>query len=106
MALALQQSGNLTTDGNEQELFSITSLNHFATYIFTEAMQSGDELTIRVQVLDDDASTLRKYLDITLVGVQASPAVFIPFLPSNQYRVTIQRVAGADRNYSFSVYTV
>lgn len=106
MALALQQSGNIITNGSEQQLFSITSLNHFACYIFAEAMQSGDELTIRVQVLDDDGATLRKYLDVTLVGLQASPAVFIPFLPTNQYRVTIQRVAGADRSYSFSVYTV
>jgi len=106
MALTLNQSGNLTTNGTEQQLFSVTSLNHFACYIFTEAMQAGDSLTIRVFVLDDDATTLRKYLDVTLLDVQASPAVFIPFLPTNQYRVTIQRVGGVDRNYSFSLYTV
>jgi len=106
MALTLAQQGSQLTDGTEQEIVNITSLNHFAAYIFTDAMQLNDKVTIRVFVLDDQGSTLKKYLDVELIDVQATPAVFIPFLPANQYRITIQRTGGVDRTYNFSVFTV
>jgi len=105
MVLGLAASGNLTTNGTEQILFTQSSVNHYAVYIYTQNMQAGDELTIRVFVLDDDGVTLRKYLDIALAGIQISPAVFIPFIPTGQYRCTIQRTLGVDRNYTFNAWT-
>ncbi len=106
MALTLAQQGSLLTNGTEQQIVNITSLNHFAAYIFTEAMVLNDKLTIRVFVLDDQGAVLRKYLDVELLDVQATPAVFIPFVPANQYRITLQRTGGVDRTYNFSVFTV
>jgi len=105
MVLGLAASGNLTTDGSEQTIFTQSSVNHYAIYIYTNNMQTGDELTIRVEVLDDDGVALRKYLDVALSGVQLSPAVFIPFVPTGQYKVTIQRTGGVDRNYTFNAWT-
>jgi len=105
MVLGLAGSGNVTTNGTEQVVFTQSSVNHYAAYIYTQNMQVGDELTIRVFVLDDDGIALRKYLDIALTGVQLSPAVFIPFIPTGQYRLTIQRTAGVDRNYTFNAWT-
>jgi hypothetical protein len=93
--------GNVTTDGSEQNLFDITSDSHFATWIFTHNMQSGDAVTIRVYVYDENTTTLRLYDLQGLVGVQSSPAIFIPFLPSRRYKVSIQRTAGTDRLYSW-----
>jgi len=105
MALTLAQQGSQLTNGTEQQIVNITSLNHFAAYIFTNAMQSGDRLTVRVFVLDDQGAITRKYLDVELIDVQVTPAVFIPFVPANQYRITIQRTGGTDRTYNFSVFT-
>ena len=105
MVLGLAGDGNETTNGSEQILFTQSSVNHYAAYIYTQNMQAGDELTIRVFVLDDDGVALRKYLDIALSGVQLSPAVFIPFIPTGQYRLTIQRTGGVDRNYNWNAWT-
>jgi len=105
MALTLAQQGSQLTNGTEQEIVNLTSLNHFAAYIFTDPMVSGDRLTIRVYVLDDEGAVTKKYLDVELVDAQATPAVFIPFVPANQYRITIQRTGGVDRTYNFSVFT-
>ncbi len=105
MVLGLAGSGNETTNGSEQLLFTQAAVNHYAAYIYTQNMQLGDELTIRVFVLDDDGIALRKYLDIALTGIQLSPAVFIPFIPTGQYRLTIQRTAGVDRNYTWNTWT-
>ena len=105
MVLGLAGNGAQLTDGTEQTIINQSSVNHYGTYIFTNNMQVGDELTIRVEVLDNTGITLRKYLDIALTGVQLSPAVFIPFIPTGQYKVTIQRTAGVDRTYNWEYWT-
>ena len=93
--------GNVTTDGTEQNLFDITADNHFATWIFTHNMASGDSVTIKVYVYDNNATTLRLYESVTLTDAQSIPAMFIPFIPTKEYKVSIQRVAGTDRNYTW-----
>jgi len=105
MALTLATSGSQLTNGTEQEIINQTSLNHFATYIFANAMQNGDRLTIRVFVKDDQGAITRKYLDVEIIDAQITPAVFIPFVPATQYRITIQRTGGSDRTYNFSLFT-
>lgn len=105
MVLGLAGDGNQTTNGSVQQLFNQSSVNHYGAYIYTNNMQSGDELGITVFVLDSDGVAIRKYLDVKLTGVQVSPAVFIPFIPTGQYQLKIQRLAGADRNYTWQVWT-
>jgi len=105
MVLGLAADGNQLTDGAENILFTQSALNHYGSYIYTQEMQTGDKLTIRVYVLDSDTPALRKYLDIELSGVQLSPAVFIPFIPTGQYRISIQRTSGVDRTYPWQVFT-
>ncbi len=105
MVLGLAGDGNQTTDGAENILFTQSALNHYGAYIYTQNMQSGDTISIRVTVLDSDTPALRKYLDVEISGVQVSPAVFIPFIPTGQYRISIQRLAGVDRNYPWQVFT-
>lgn len=105
MVLGLAGNGVIATNGSEQQIINQSSVNHYGTYIFTDQMQVGDELTVRVYVLDNQGITLKKYLDIALVGVQLSPAVFLPFIPTGQYRVTVQRTAGVDRSYNWEYWT-
>jgi len=91
----------ITTDGTEQDLFDITSDQHFATWLFTHNMQSGDTITIKVYVLDENAAVMRLYETQTVTGAQTDPAIFIPFIPTKQYKVSIQRTAGTDRSFNW-----
>lgn len=105
MVLSLAGTGSVLTNGTEQELFNITALAHYATWVFLPgAFTTGDAIVIRVYVLDNTGAVLSKYLDVQINGPQSSPAIFIPFVPANQYRVTIQRSAGTDRTYNWSRY--
>jgi hypothetical protein len=95
-------NGTTTTDGSEQTLFDITSDAHFATWIFAHNMQAGDSIVIKVYVYDDNAATYRVYETQTLSGVQSlGTATFSPFVPTRRYKVSIQRIAGTDRAYTW-----
>lgn len=93
--------GNVTTDGTEQTLFDTTADALFATWLFTHNMASGDSITVKIYVYDNNATTLRLYETVALTDAQSDPAMFIPFIPTNEYKVSIQRTAGADRNYTW-----
>lgn len=94
-------SNNITTTASEQNLFDVTADAHYATYIFTHNMVGGDEVSVKVYVKDDDGSAMRLFDTIPLIGAQSNPAYFIPFLPTKEYKVTIQRITGTDRNYTW-----
>lgn len=94
--------GSQASTTSEADLFDITLDAHFATWIFTHNMASGDILVIRVYTQDTNASaTMRLFDAFTLQGAQTKPAYFIPFLATKQYKVTIQRTGGTDRTYTW-----
>lgn len=93
--------GTITTSASEQNLFDITADADFSTYIFSNAMQSGDTVVIKVYVKDQNGSAMRVYGTATLSNVQADPAGYIPYLTTKQYKVTIQRTAGTDRAFAW-----
>ena len=93
--------GSETTDGTEQNLFDITADKHFALWLFTHNMLSGDKIQVRVNVKDQNTTTMRKYIDTEIADAQTKPAFFIPFVPTKQYKVSIQRTAGTDRLYTW-----
>ena len=91
-----EDHGNLVTDGTEQNLFSSqTTLAHYATWVFTQAMVAADVIVITIYVNDEEGSAERIYDTVTISGVQTKPAVFIPFVPTNSYRVTVERTSVA-----------
>lgn len=94
-------SGSTTSTASEVNLFDITADEHFATWIFTHNMLSGDTVVIKVYVKDQNAGTMRLYLTATITNAQTDPAYHIPFVPTKQYRVTIQRTGGTDRAYTW-----
>ncbi len=97
-------NGSILTTAVEQNLFDITALKHFATTIYNHNMVAGDEVEIKVFVKDVNAAVMRTYRTKSLKGVQSNPAFFIPFLPTSQYRVTIRRVLGVDRIFTWTRY--
>ena len=101
--MALQSfDGNITTSGAEQDLFDITSLNHFATWVYLDNLLNGDSVQIRVYIQDpNDSAIMKKYIDVLISDAQSTPSFYIPWVPTNQYQVTIQRTAGVDRNVTW-----
>jgi len=97
-------NGSIVSSAVEQNLFDITALKHYATTIFTHNMLAGDEVEIKVYVLDVNSAVMRSYRTKRIKGVQSDPATFSPFLPTSQYRVTIKRLAGTDRTYTWTRY--
>ena len=90
-----QTPGIVTLDGTEQNLFaSQTTLQHYATWVFTNLMAAGDTIVLRVFVKDEQGAVERKYDEITVTGAQDPPAIFFPFVPTDSYRVTVERTAG------------
>ena len=91
-------NGNLTTDGTEQTVWNITADKHFAGWIFLNNMTSSEVVSIRIYVQDEnDSTTLKKYIDTEISGAQATPAFFIPYVPTKQHKVTIQKTSGTNK---------
>ncbi len=91
--------GTITTSASEQNLFDTTTDRHFATWLFFHNQQSGDVFTVKVYVKDQNGATMRIYENrsIAFSDVSGNPAVFIPPVPTKQYKVSIQRTSGVDR---------
>ena len=100
MALLLY-NGDITTDGTEQNLFSVTSTKHYASWIYLDSLIDTDSIRVRVYVYDVQDLTERKYIDTTISNAQESPAYFIPFIPAVQYRVSVTRTSLINRTISW-----
>lgn len=104
MALS-ESSGSTAADGTEQTLWDTAALAYYAAYIFLHNMVSGDILVVKVYVKDVNSGTMRLYKSWTYTGAQTETAVFIPFLPTSEHKVTIQQTAGVNRTYKWNKYT-
>ncbi len=94
--------GNLTTTAGEQFFFDITALRHYATWIYMDNLTGGDSVQIRVYILDpNDTNTMKKYLDVLISDAQSNPAFYIPWVPTGQYQVSVQRITGVDKNITW-----
>ncbi len=94
--------GNIVASGTESNLFDITGDKLFSSTIYTNELQSGDSVAIRVYVRDEnDTQTMKKFIDVELSDAQGSPAFFVPHLPTKQYRVTIQTTGGLNRTFTW-----
>ena len=89
----------------EKDFFAVTTgPRHFSSTIYLNEMVAGDTFTIRVYVFDTNAGVERKYDEFTYFGSQPEPAVFIPFLPTTQYRVSGQKGETPSRNFTWTRY--
>jgi hypothetical protein len=93
---------NITTDGSEQTIFDITLEAHHASKIFMHNMTNGDTIKVKIYDWDAEGSTYRLHDEIIFENVQSKPSWFFNFLPSERYKVSIQRTAGTDRSYNWT----
>jgi len=105
MALTEGANGSQLMTGTAANLFvSQTTLQHYATWIFTNALLAGDVLHIVIFVNDVNGAAERIYDEFDVSGVQAKPGVFIPFVPTNSYRITAHQTAGTNRTITWVRY--
>ena len=101
--MALQSfDGTVLTDGTEQDLFDITSLSHYASWVYLDNLVDGGSVQIRVFIQDpNDSAQMKKYIDTLISDAQSNPSFYIPWVPTQQYRVSVQRVSGSDINITW-----
>ncbi|HYD07796.1 MAG TPA: hypothetical protein VEC60_18820 [Reyranella sp.] len=96
-------SGNVTTDGTEQELTAGAAVSGtFMLRLDTSNMADGDQIELRLYT--KAGSTRRQAACYSLSNAQQDPVHLGPILPTAEdYRATIKRVAGTDRSYAWSI---
>ncbi len=94
--------GNISATGSEQDLFDITADKLFSTTVYTDKLENGDSVAVRVYVRDEnDSQIMKKFIDVEISDAQGSPAFFVPHLPTKQYKVTIQTTGGVNRTFTW-----
>jgi hypothetical protein len=94
-------NGTTTTTGSEDILFDVIADKYFSTWLFCHNMTSAETIQVKGYVMDQNANTLRLFIDEPVSGVQAVPAYYIHLLPASEYRITITRTAGTDKTYTW-----
>lgn len=101
--------GSFTTDGTEQTLFDQAVAGIYQLVLDTTNMVLGDSVTLRWYRAANSSGPQVLAGSVTYTDVQTIPLrVFGPFAVSHmadswQVVFTIQRIAGADETYVYSV---
>lgn len=108
MALAVNASGTVTTDGTEQSLATPTTSQVYCLDVDTSAMVAGDIIELRVKKPVLTGGTIRTAWRASIGpsppsdAIMVSPPLNCPF----GCTVTIKRVGGTDRAYPWSLMTL
>lgn len=89
--------GTVTTTSSEATVIDSVADSAFSMWVFLHNMTATETFRIKIYAFDNNAGALRLYDSKDYSGVQASPAVYIPTLPTKEFKVSIQRTAGTDR---------
>ena len=94
------------TIGTLVNLFvSQTTLQHYSTYINFNNLTSGDSFQITIYINDPNTPAERIYDQFTVTNAQSEPSIFTPFLPTDSYRVTAEKLTGTDSIIDWVLYT-
>lgn len=104
MVLTFDEDGSTSVDSSETFLFvAQTDTETYFCYIFCHNMAAGDVYRIRTYVKDENASTTRVvYNDLVkFKKIEDKPVYYIAPLPTNSFRVSIQKIEGVDRTFTW-----
>lgn len=100
MVLVEGVKGGLLMDGTVQNIIpSATGLKYFSAWLFIHNLVSGDNIIFKIYVNDPQSSTERVWDEFTVNGAQTKPAVFIPNVPTDSFRVTAEQTATGAGGY-------
>lgn len=98
--------GTQATTTSEANLFDLTNNAEFAAWIFLHNMTASETFVIKVYVKDQSSAAMRLYGTETLTGVQSEPALYISPILTKQFRVTIQKTAGTNRDVNWQTIEI
>jgi hypothetical protein len=75
-------------------------------YIESTDMAAGDEFEIALREKVTSGGTQRRIIIANLVGTQLEPYVTPSFLVLHGWDVTVKKIAGTDRTFSWSIRAV
>ncbi len=104
MVLSFDADGSQAVTSSETFLFAaITTTSAFFCYVHCHNMAAGDEYIIRTYVKDENAATTRILYEDTVrfIDIEDEPTYYIPPVPTESFRVSIQKVAGTDRTFTW-----
>lgn len=104
--LMLVGSGTTLTTGAEQTIIQLQDTLPFEIWgvIDLNNMQAADTLRVREYIYIGGAWRMHSDSGATISGVPTLPALQTGPVVSMGYWLTIQRTAGADRNYPWEMY--
>lgn|SRR5262245_35066807 len=86
-------------------LFDITADRHFACWLFLHNLiTSGNSITIKIYVYDDQGGSLRTYINETKTAPLNSEAWWSGYSTSSRYRVDVILSAGAAVTINWTRY--
>jgi hypothetical protein len=104
MPLSFDDDGSQATTSSEVELFTPITLDLTSwCTVNLHNLVSGDAIRIKTYVYDVNTTTIRViYNDrVSYSHIKDDPVYYVPPLPTDNFRVTIQRVAGSDRTVTW-----
>jgi len=104
MVLSFDADGSQAVTTAETFLFvaQTTPATYFC-YVHTNAMAAGDVYIIRTIVQDANASVTRVLYEDTIKfsDIDGQPTYYIPPIPTQSFRVSIQKITGTDRTFTW-----
>lgn len=99
--VSLTDGSQAVTD-TETDLFDLdVPTNYFAVWIDLTPITGADTFLIKVYVDEANAGIERTYLEESMVGVQDPSMIYIPPIPADHLRVTMQRTGGSNRTFEW-----
>jgi hypothetical protein len=97
-------TGTVSGSSVETSLFNVSDASgkYYGCHLFLDNMANGDTYVFRIYFLDPVASLMKLYAVQTFSDVQAIPVINIPFIATKQYRVSVQKTAGVDKNFNWN----
>lgn len=104
MTLSFDADGSQAVTSTETDLFTAQTTG--ATYwcnVYCQNMTSGDIYIIRTYVKDENAATTRVLYEdtVSFADIEDQPTYYIPPVPTNSFRVTVQKSSGTDRTFTW-----
>lgn len=108
MAVTVENSGTVTTDGTEQTLgAAITTAKVLSLLIDTAALTNGDTLQVTVYGKVLSGGTEHIVFQDEFADVQAEPIKVVVPVPSPiSWKATVKRTGGSDRAHPWSIVSV
>lgn len=104
MVLNFDADGSKDVTSTETFLFAEqTDEKTYFAYVHCHNMADGDVYRIRTYVKDANASTTRViYNDkVRFKDIDGKPTYYIPPLPTQSFRVSVQKIDGNDRTFTW-----